>query len=158
VNGATAISSGVDKSSGGNSLFEQSLNGQPFFVTGTWERIEGSGNAKGISAFLPKGAAGDEQKQAQALVDYAADARAFLTGLLGPAPDIPVRLVAVTRGAGFDDAGTILLGEGALHRRKIDSVTALGVSEAIAHLWIGTDTPVKGEGYGVIREGLSRFL
>src|SRR6266436_4435822 len=62
VNGANAISSGVEKSTGGNSLFEQSLNGQPFFVVGAWDRVEGSGNAKGINAFVPKGANADEQK------------------------------------------------------------------------------------------------
>src|ERR1041385_4326744 len=32
VSNATAVSSGVEKSAGGNSVFEQTLNGQPFFV------------------------------------------------------------------------------------------------------------------------------
>ena len=32
------------------------------------------------------------------------------------------------------------------------------MSESIARLWIGTQTPVRGEGGGVLREGLSRFL
>jgi hypothetical protein len=157
VNGATAISSGVDKGTGGNSVFEQSLNGQPFFVAGNWDRVEGTGGAKGITAFLPKGANADEQKQGEALIALANDARTFYAGMFGAAPTVPVRLVAVNRGAGFDDAGTMLIGEGAFRRRKIDSVVALSIAESIARLWIGADTPVRGDGYGVMREGLVRF-
>mgnify|MGYP003693853421 CR=1 FL=1 len=69
-----------------------------------------------------------------------------------------MRLISTTRGAGFEDAGTILLGEGSFRRQKIDAVTALSIGEAIARLWIGGDTTVRGEGHGVVREGLTRFL
>ncbi|HMJ24807.1 MAG TPA: hypothetical protein VK475_03230, partial [Pyrinomonadaceae bacterium] len=48
VSGGNAISSGNEKTNG--SVFEQTLNGQPFFVAGAWDRVEGSGNAKGITA------------------------------------------------------------------------------------------------------------
>lgn len=157
INGGGALSSGTDKSTGGNSVFEQNLSGQPFFITGDWDRVE-SANARGITAYLPKGASAEEQKQAQALIALASDARAFYAAMFGSTPDVPVRLIAVTRGAGFEDAGAILLGEGSFRRRKIDSVTALGIGEAIARLWIGADTPVRGEGHGVVREGLTRFL
>ena len=152
-----AISSGTEKSAGGNSVFEQPLNGQPFFVAGTWDRVEGSGNAKGVTAFLPKGATADEQKQAEALIALASDARTFYAGMFGSAPAVPLRLVAVNRGAGFDDAGTVLVSEGAFRRKKVDAVTALGIAEAVARLWIGADTPMRGEGQGVLREGLVRF-
>jgi tetratricopeptide (TPR) repeat protein len=158
VTGASAISSGTEKSAGGNSVFDQSLNGQPFFVAGAWDRVEGSGNAKDIAAFLPKGSGADEQKQAQSLIALANDARTFYAAMFGAAPAAPLRLVAVTRGAGFDDAGTMLLGEGSFRRQKIDAVTALGIGEAVARLWIGSDTPVRGEGHGVLREGLVRFV
>lgn len=156
VTGGGAISSGTDKSSGSNSVFDQTLNGQPFFVAGAWDRFEGSG--KGITAFLPKGSNADEQKQAEALIGLANDARTFYAGLFGAAPAVPLRLVAVMRGAGFDDAGTILLSEGAFRRRKVDSVTALAIAEAVARLWVGADTRVSGEGQGVMREGLVRFV
>lgn len=157
VNGANAISSGAEKGTGGNSVFEQPLNGQPFFVAGAWDRVEGSGNAKGITAFLPKGANANEQKQAEALISLANDARTFFAGVFGVAPSASLRLVAVTRGAGFDDAGTLLVSEGAFRRKKIDSATALAVAEGIARLWIGADSPVRGEGHGVVREGMVRF-
>lgn len=157
VSGGGALSSGVDKSAGGNSVFEQPLNGQPFFVIGSWDRVE-SPTAKGISAYLPKGASADEQKQAQALIALANDARTFYAGLFGSTPDIPVRLISVTRGAGFEDGGAILLGEGSFRRKKVDAETALSIGEAVARLWIGADTPVRGEGHGVVREGLTRFL
>jgi hypothetical protein len=158
VTGASAISSGTEKSAGGNSVFEQSLNGQPFFVAGAWDRIDGSGNAKDVAAFLPKGSNADEQKQAAALIALANDARTFYAGMFGAAPAVPLRLVAVNRGAGFDDAGTVLLGEGAFRRQKVDAVTAVAIAEAIARLWIGAGVQVRGEGHGVLREGLSRFV
>jgi TolA-binding protein len=157
VANVNAISSGVEKASAGNSSFEQSLNGQPFFVTGNWDRV-GSANAKGVSAFLPKGSGDDDRKQAQSLIDFAADARTFFATMFGPAADLPIRLVAVKRGSGFDDAGTILLSEGSFRRKKIDAATALGIAEAISRLWIGAATPVRGDGSGVLREGLARFL
>src|SRR5437763_597590 len=98
VNGAPAISSGVEKSTGGNAVSEQSLNGQPFFVTGNWDRVEGSANAKGISALLPKGVTDDDRRQAQSLIEFASDARTFYATLFGVPPDIPIRLVAIKRG------------------------------------------------------------
>src|SRR5256714_1663810 len=158
VNGGTAISSGVEKSAGGNSVFEQSANARPFFVSGNWDRVDGTANTKGITAYLPKGAGADERKQAESLIGLAGDARSFYASLFGAGPDVPVRLISVTRGAGFDDAGAILLGEGSFRRKSLDSSTAMTIAEAIGHLWIGADTPVRGEGNGVLREGLTRFV
>ena len=51
VTGANIISSGNEKDGG----FAQPLNAQPFFVAGNWDRVDGSGNSKGVSAFLTKG-------------------------------------------------------------------------------------------------------
>src|SRR5437588_1218934 len=158
INGASAISSGVEKSAGGNSAFDQSANARPFFVSGTWDRVDGTANATGISAYLPKGLGPDERKQAESLIALASGARSFYSTLFGVAPDIPVRLISVTRGAGFDDAGAILLGEGSFRRKSIDSSTAMIIAEAISRLWIGADTPVRGEGNGVLRDGLTRFV
>ncbi|HEV2915958.1 MAG TPA: tetratricopeptide repeat protein [Pyrinomonadaceae bacterium] len=157
VNGAAGemvLSSG--KATG--NTFEQTLNAQPFFLTGDWEVASGAGESAGISAWLPKGAGADERKQAEALMALASGARAFYAGLLGPAPDSPIRLVAVDRGAGFNEGGTALLDAAAFHRTKIDSSTALLISESVARLWLGGATVIRGEGYGALREGLSRFL
>src|SRR5258706_27733 len=68
ISGAGAVSSGIEKSANGDSVFEQALHAQPFFVVGSWDRVEGSGNAKGVGAFLPKGAGADERKQAESLI------------------------------------------------------------------------------------------
>ncbi|HEX8141917.1 MAG TPA: hypothetical protein VF553_04930 [Pyrinomonadaceae bacterium] len=158
VNGAAGemiISSGKSTSA---TTFEQTLNAQPFFLTGNWDTSEGTGASAGVSAWLPKGAGADERKQAEALMALAAAARSFYAGLLGPAPDSPIRLVTVERGAGFNEGGTILLDGAAFRRTKIDSVTALLIAEAVAHLWIGGATPIRGEGSGVLREGLARYL
>lgn len=159
VNGSSVISSGIEKSSaGGSTAYEQTLNGQPFFVQGDWEKIEGAGESKNIAAFVARGASPEEKKQAEAIMTLAANARAFYAGLMGPAPEVPIRLVSTRKGAGFSDSGTILIEPGAFRRAKVDSATALSIGEAIARLWIGAQTPVRGEGGGLLREGLTRFL
>jgi hypothetical protein len=158
VEGGNVISSGSDKSSGSSVVYEQSLNGQPFFLQDVWEKSEGSGEAKGITALLPTGAAAEERKQAEAMLSLAAAARSLYAGLLGPTPATPIRLVAVRRGSGFNDAGTLLLERGAFRRAKLDASTAMMIAEAIARLWIGGQTPIRGEGAGVIHEGLPRYL
>ena len=155
VNGSNTLSSGVEKSPG---VYEQRLNAQPFFVQGEWDKIEGAGEARGIVAHGPKGGSAEERKQAEALIALAGTARTFYSGILGPFPDTPINLVAVRRGSGFNDAGTVLLETGAFRRPKIDSATALLIAESIARIWIGGQTAVRGEGNGVIRDGLARFL
>ena len=159
VNGSGVISSGVEKSSAvGQTVYEQQLSSQPFFVQGEWEKVEGIGEGKNIAAFLPRGASAEEKKQAEAIVALAANARAYYASLLGPAPDVPVRLVSLRRGSGFSDAGTILLEAGAFRRTKLDSSTARLIAEAVSRIWIGGQTAVRGEGGGLLRDGLPRFL
>jgi tetratricopeptide (TPR) repeat protein len=152
--GDAVVSSG--KASGAG--FEQPLNAQPFFLTGRWETFEGSGDARGVTAMLRPGATAEERKNAEALVALAGAARAFYASMLGPAPDVPVRLVGVRRGAGFELGGTLLLNHAAFTRRKLDSVTATQVADAVARLWVGGAAGIEGEGGGALREGLPRFL
>jgi hypothetical protein len=157
VNGASGeqvVSSGR----GNGPTFDQMLSAQPFFLTGSWDVSNGSGEANGVSAFMPKGAAAEERKQADELIALAASARSFYAGLLGTAPDMPIKLVAVRRGAGFNEGGTVLLDAAAFRRSKIDAVSALMIAETVARMWVGGIAPVRGEGFGVLREGLTRFL
>lgn len=138
--------------------FDQTLQVQPFFLVGKWDMVDGTGDARGVSAWLMSGASADERKQGEALIALAAAARTFYAGLLGAAPDTPLRLVTVRRGAGFDMAGTILLDAPVFRRSKIDAATALHIAESVARLWVGGATGVQGEGAGVVREGLPRYL
>ena len=154
ANGEASVSTGKATAGG----FVQTLNAQPFFITGRWEAVEGAGDAKGFSAMLHQGASADERRQAETLLSLAAAARTFYAGLLGPAPDSPVRLVGVRRGKGFDAAGTLLLDHAAFRRPKLDSATALLIADTVARLWIGGTVNIEGDGAGVVREGLSRFL
>ena len=155
---ATAGDMLVSSGKAAGQTFEQTLNAQPFFLTGSWDQSEGTGELAGISAWMPKGAGAEERKQAGALMGLAAAARSFYAGLLGPPPDAPVRLVAVDRGAGFNEGGTALLDAAAFRRTKIDATTALLISEAVARLWVGGATAIRGEGSGALREGLQRYL
>jgi hypothetical protein len=152
------ISSGVEKSVAGSSSFDQTLSAQPFFVQGNWDKVEGSGDAKSVSVLLGKGANAEERKQAEALISFSAAARSYFTTSLGPVADVPIRLVAVRRGAGFNDGGTVLFDADALRLQRIDAATALSVSETIARLWLGGQTPIRGDGSGAIRDGLVRCL
>ncbi len=159
VNLPSAVSSGVEKRGAAGSVsFEQSLYGQPFFVQGDWDKVEGAADGKGIAVLLEKGVSAEERKRAEAMIAFAAAARAFYAASLGPAPDIPVRIVSVRRGAGFNDTGTVLIDADALRLPKIDAATALSIAETICRLWVGDQTPVRGEGNGVLRDGLVRFL
>ena len=158
VNASNVISSGMEKSGAAGTTYEQALFSQPFFVQGEWDRIDGTGDGKNIIAFAPRGATPDEKRQAEALIALTAAARAYYGSLLGPAPDVPIRLVVVRRGSGFNDTGTILIEPGALRRAKIDSTTALLISEAVSRLWIGGQIPVRGEGGGLLRDALPRYL
>ena len=158
VNIPNAISSGVEKAGPSGVSFEQSLHGQPFFVQGDWDKLEGAADGKGIVVLLEKGAGAEERKHAEALIAFTAAARGFYTTAFGPAPDVPVRLVAVRRGAGFNDGGTVLFDADTLRLPKLDAATALSVAEAVGHLWIGGQTAVQGEGGGVLRDALVRFL
>jgi hypothetical protein len=158
VNMADIVSSGVEKSSAGSSSFDQPLHGQPFFLQGNWDKVEGTVEGKGVAALIPKGSSADERKQAEALIAFTASARAFFAASFGAAPDVPIRLVSVRRGAGFSDSGTVLLDANALRLSKIDAATALSIGEAVGRLWFGGKTPIYGEGSGALRDGLIRFL
>lgn len=159
VNLGNVIASGVEKGgSTGSISFEESLYAQPFFVQGDWDKLEGAGDGKGVMVLLEKGATAEDRKHAESLIAFAGAARAFFAASLGPAPEVPVRIVSVRRGAGFNDGGTVLIDADTLRLPRIDAATALSVAETVARLWIGGQTPVRGEGSGVLRDALVRFL
>jgi tetratricopeptide (TPR) repeat protein len=149
-NGETIVSSGTQNTNG----FEQKLYGQPFFTIGVWATI----TANNVSVLVPKGLGAEEQKRAGELAKIAFEAKAFTANLLGTAPDVPLRIVAVKRGAGFSSGGTIFIEESALRRQKVDSQTAMTIAEAVAKIWLGSANNINGEGFGVVREGLPRFI
>ena len=148
--GQTVVSSGVEAAG----AFDQKLNGQPFFVAGNWDSV----NAGGVTVMIPKGGGPDEQKRAAELAAIASEAKAFSATLLGTAPDVPIRIVSVKRGGGFSGGGTIFVDDAVLRRSKIDSQTAMNIADAMAKLWLGNAVAVNGDGFGVIREGLAKFI
>lgn len=150
ANNQQIIGSGISNSNN----YEQKLNGQLFFVAGDWDTV----NSNGVSVFLPKGASGEELKRANELATLAANAKNYAAKFLGVAPDSPVRIVAVQRGAGFSGGGTIFVDDNVFTRQKIDSLTAMNVAEAIAKIWIGNAAQANGDAFGVVREGLPRFI
>ncbi|MCP9494760.1 MAG: hypothetical protein MSG64_09920 [Pyrinomonadaceae bacterium MAG19_C2-C3] len=150
--GDTLISSGRSVNA---NTYEQSLDTQPFFLTGKWTSIESDANTR---AFMFEGARPEERARADEMLKLAIAARAFFSQTLGGMVDVPVRVVAVRRGAGYDNTGTILIDASAFRRSRLDAATAVTIAEGIAHLWIGGTTPIGGEGAGVVREGLTRYL
>jgi tetratricopeptide (TPR) repeat protein len=88
----------------------------------------------------------------------ASEARAYFASLLGNSPETPLKIAAVKRGGGFSSGGTILFDEAVLRREKIDSAAVMSIAEGVAKLWAGDGLRTGGDGNGVIREGLVRFL
>ncbi len=148
--GQSAISSGVETSG----AFDQKISVQPFFTTGNWDVT----NLTGVSVYAPKGAGAGAQKVGAELAGIVKDARAFAVGYLGAEPETTLRVVAVKRGGGFSSAGTMLVDEAVFRRSKVDSLTAVNLAEAAVRTWIGGSIAANGDGYGVIREGLTRFI
>lgn len=148
--GQTMISSGVETSGS----FDQKLGGQPFFVTGSWETASSSGT----TVLLPKGSGPNGQKLASELAAFASEAKAYTANLLGTAPDVPLRIVAVRRAGGFTGGGTILVDESAFRRGRLDSQTAMTVADSVVKIWLGGSTVITGDGGGVIREGLAKYI
>jgi len=148
--GVQTLSSGISESGS----FVQKFYGQPFFVTGKWETAV----ANSVSVFYPSGSGAEEQKRSAELASLASEAKSFTANLLGSAPDAPLRLVAVKRGGGFSSGGTIFVDDSVFRRSKIDSQTAMNIAEAVAKIWLGNSTAVSGDGYGVIGEGLTKYI
>lgn len=88
----------------------------------------------------------------------ASEAKTFAAKYLGTAPDVPLRLIAVKRGGGFSGGGTILVDDSVFRRSRIDSQTAMNIADAVAKIWLGNSVAVRDDGYGVIREGLSKYI
>jgi hypothetical protein len=153
VNEKMIVSSGTES---GNS-FEQKLNAQPFFLTGSWDVVAAK-NENGVSVYMPKGAGEVAAKRAEEIAGLANEAKNFTANLLGNMANVPLRVVGVKRGTGFSSSGTIFVDDSAFLRQKLDSQTALTISEGVAKIWLGNTVKVTGDGYGVIREGLSRYI
>ncbi|MDQ3129994.1 MAG: hypothetical protein M3Q99_04440 [Acidobacteriota bacterium] len=134
--------------------YNQKLNGQPFFVAGNWDSL----NINGVSVYMPKGAGAEEQKRANELAALVIEAKTFTAGLLGTAPDVPLKIVSVRRGAGFSGGGTVFVDDTVFRRQKIDSQTAMAIAESVAKIWLGNAVSVGGDGFGVVREGLARYI
>lgn len=148
--GITALSAGAETANS----FDSKLNGQPFFIAGAYEKVQGTGE---VSIFLPKATGTEERARAAQIGAVASEAKAFLTEILGSV-DAPMRLIAVKRGAGFSSAGTILFDEAVLRRQKLDVQSVLSITEGVAKIWLGGKTSLSGDGSGAVREGLARFL
>lgn len=156
--GQTVLSSGIQSAPGSGAQdgtgFTQKLNSQPFFITGSWDKVD----AGGVSVFLPKGAGPNEQKRAAELAALALEAKTFMTSLLGPAPETPLQIVSVKRGSGFSSGGSILVDESAFRRQKLDSQTLMTLAESVAKIWLGGATQISGEGFSAVSEGLPRLV
>lgn len=148
-NGEMLVSSGTNVANG----FEQKLFGQPFFATGNWDIVK----ANGVDVYVPKGMNANAAI-ANDLAALAAESKNFAAKLLGKTFDSPIRVVGVSRGSGFSDGGTIFVDESIFQRQKVDSNTAVNVIEGIVKVWLGNVFKVQDDGYGVIREGLSRQI
>jgi tetratricopeptide (TPR) repeat protein len=108
--------------------------------------------------FVPKGASAEGQKRVGELALLASNAKTFAAKFLGAAPDVPLRIIGVQRGAGFSGGGTVFVDENLFNRQKIDSQTAMTIAEAVVKVWLGNAVQIDSDAFGVVREGLPRFI
>lgn len=134
--------------------FDQKLNGQPFFAVGSWKKSEN----KGVSVFAPLGSGANEQERVNEIASLVSEANTYFSGLFGKNLTQPLTVVGVSRGAGFSDGGTIFVDEGVFRREQLDSQTAVSIIEGMAKVFLGNLFKTSGDGYGVIREGLARYV
>ena len=149
LNGRNAVAAGVETS--GNFAFDSS--GQPFFSVGNWDIT----NTSGVSIYSPKGESA-AAKRASELASLLSEAKTFAEQYLGKPANMPLRVVSVRRGAGYTGGGVVLVDESVFRRQKIDSLTAMNISEAAVRTWIGGSIATGGEGYGIVRDGLVRYI
>lgn len=149
--GLTVISSGTESTG----AFDLKLNGQPFFIAGDWDRSSGSND---IAVFVTKGSGENERQRAAELAAIASEASAFVGKLLGPVSGSPIRVVSVKRGGGFAGGGTILVDDSVFRRSKVDSITAMNIADAIVKMRLGGSVSISGDGFGVIKEGLTKYI
>ncbi len=153
INGLSNLQAVAAGTQNGNS-FENKLNGQPFFVVRNWQKI----SANGVEVLIPKMSNSAINARANELATLASEANSYISQLFGTNTNYPLKIVSVSRGAGFSDSGTVFITDSVFHRSKIDSQTAFNIAEGIAKTFLGNIKKVKGVGYGVIREGLARYI
>lgn len=140
---------------GSGSSFTSAVRSQPFFVAGAYE----SAVISGVEVAYPsRGTSGIVTGRLEELAGLAVKANDFVASRFGRKLQAPLRIVFVKRGAGFSDSGTILLDDSVLVREKIDAIAVQTIAEGISKSYLGNMIKIDGDGYGVIREGLSRYL
>jgi len=147
--GKQVVSSGTDAASGS---FDTKAASQPFFAVGDWTAIQ----ANGVSVFAPKNSGDTGKVRGGELASVFSEAKAFAEKVLGPSPSVPLKIVSVRRGSGFADAGVVFVDEAVFRRPKLDAATVQNIAEAAAKLTLSAKA--RDDGFGVISEGLSRYL
>lgn len=150
TSGVSIASAGIETLGG----FDNKMLGQPFFATGNWEVT----NLSGVTVMAPKAVSPESAKRASELAALLSEARTFMSTILGKAPDVPLRIVSSRRGAGYGSGGMVIVDEAVFRRSRVDSLTAMNIAEAAAKLWLGDSIAITGDGYGIIGEGLTRYL
>ncbi len=149
IGGYTAVAAGAYA----NGAYSLNISGQPFFTVGSWDVSESSG----VTVYAPKGYP-NSQKRAAELAALYREALTFASGYLGKPADVPLKIVSVRRGAGYQGGGVVLVDESVFRRPKVDALTAMNIIESAVRTWIGGSLTTSGDGYGVVKEGLTRYL
>ncbi len=137
-----------------NGQFVNKLNGQPFFVTGKWNETD----ADGIEIYSPRSNGEFQTARVSELASLVKKSKDYVEQISGQPISVPLRVVAVKRGAGFSDSGVIFVDDSVFSRSKLDSQTALNISQSVAKIWLGNEVDVSGSGFAVITEGLTRNI
>ncbi|MBX3283290.1 MAG: hypothetical protein KF756_12515 [Acidobacteria bacterium] len=147
--GMQAISAGTGAANG---AFDTNTASQPFFAAGDWQTVQ----ANGVTVYFQKNSGETGKARATELAAVFSEAKAFAEKFLGPGPNVPLKIVSVRRGAGFADAGVVFVDESVFRRPKLDAATVQNLAEAAPKLTLAARS--REDGFGVISEGLSRYI
>lgn len=134
-------------------IVETALNIQPFIFWGQWNESQ----IDGVTVLVPKGIA-NTSKMSEATAKVFREAIANISNISGGASVADLRIIATRRGGGFGTGGTVVIDEAVFRRDRLDPATVLSIAESAGRTWIGNTAMPTGDGFGIVGEGLVRFL
>ncbi|MBI1765709.1 MAG: tetratricopeptide repeat protein [Acidobacteria bacterium] len=164
------VSNGIRKS---DTVFEQPLAAQPFFVAGDYEMTARGGDSLPVEVYAPRGLNAAGKAQAQRLAAEAEKMLAFYARFFGVPANGPFRIISTearqlgststeelsqARDSAFSTVGAVLLDDSVFRRDALDLGTIEFLAQAAARSWIDGQVLLRGRGAGLLRDALPIYL
>jgi len=160
--GEQAISGGALKSESPASnattyVYEQTLPGQPFLVAGHYDKPV-TGKAAGVEVYLPKGLNAASRQQIDQMIEEAGRILDYYSKLFGAKPATPIRIIGSSRINSFASPSSLIFNLNILRRDILVNEMVESLASGLARNWIGGQIRFTDRGWGVLIDGLPRYL